>query len=144
MAWTSFGGELCSDSCQATRSRHNLKESVGSWHSKNVWKWFVKLHVLCVCYILLCMFTCHMLSQERVRQHIGHVKHIGAWSPGLAPHPGEASPGGRMDQIMKVLERLWNIITCKQRSSRFTTQMHHHALSVYDKCSKNTWTKMSD
>ena len=41
------------------------------------------------------------------------VKHIGAWSPGLAQHPGEASPGGRMDQSMKVLGRRWSFITCK-------------------------------
>ena len=90
---------------------------------------------MCLLYFVMHVYMSHVVTRAGKTTH-RHVKHIGAWSPGLAPHPGEASPGGRMDQLMKVLERLWNIITCKQRSSRFTTQMHYHALSVYDRCLK--------
>ena len=87
-----------------------------------------------LCLIFFCSsaylhYISHVVTRACETAH-RHVKHIGALSPGLAPHPGEASPGGRMDQIMKVLEKLCKIITRTQELSIYDLMQY---ICIFDR-----------
>ena len=73
----------------------------------------------------------HVVTRAGKTRH-RHVKHIGALSPGLAPHPGEASPGRRMDPIMKVLEVLENCAK-SSRANAGTIYIRLNAVSASDR-----------
>ena len=124
MAWTSFCGKPCSDSC-----RQNLGESVGNWHPQK------KFQLCCALVMHALVYMSHVVTTTLDKHR--HVKHIGA-SPGLAPHPGEASPRDgqmiQMDQIIKVLERLWSFIGSKHRSDVNINQCTTDKRCNYHRC----------
>ena len=81
---------------------------------------------MCLLYVVLHIvyITCHIMSQENSTTH-RRVKHIGAWSPGLAPHPGEASPGDgpNHEGVGKTLKH--HHVQTQELSTVYTTYMHY-------------------
>ena len=78
------------------RSRILRNQLAVSSHFKNVSMWFVHADWVIVIYVFVVLAVHnsrpYVVTRACETAH-WHVKRIGAWSPGLAPHPGEASPG---------------------------------------------------
>ena len=97
--------------------------------------WFVKLGY-CTRWYTMHNYMPHVVTRTCETTH-QHAKHTGAWPPGLAQHPGEASPGdGQMDQIIKVLKRLWSFIGSKHRNDEHYDQYIRYTSNRCDKIIK--------